>query len=198
MSGTPAVEFFFGAMSPYSWFAAERIEGLLPEAVWRPVLAGALFKARGRVSWGLTAEREAKLADCEARASAHGLGPIRWPDPWPTRDLLVARAMVLADRQGRLRPFALAAMRSAFRDGVDLGELDAVLQAGAAAGLDPGAVAAAVEDPAIKDALRAANQHALDRGVHGVPTVVIGDRVFWGDDHLEQAAAVSSRPPPAI
>ena len=48
--------FYFGAMSPYSWFAAERIGGLLPDAVWRPVYAGALFKASGRSTWGLGPE----------------------------------------------------------------------------------------------------------------------------------------------
>ncbi len=56
MPGPPL--FFFGAMSPYSWLAAERIGGLLPQARWRGVLAGALFKANGRVSWGLTERRD--------------------------------------------------------------------------------------------------------------------------------------------
>lgn len=79
--------FFFGAMSPYSWLAAERIERLLPQARWRGVLAGGLFKANGRVSWGLTERRMEGMAACEERASAHGLGPIRWPEPWPTSDL---------------------------------------------------------------------------------------------------------------
>jgi hypothetical protein len=74
-------------MSPYSWFAAERIGALLPDAQWRPVFAGGVFKACGRVSWGLTADREVKLADCEARARAQGLGAIHWPDPWPTNYL---------------------------------------------------------------------------------------------------------------
>jgi 2-hydroxychromene-2-carboxylate isomerase len=69
--------FFFGAMSPYSWFAAEPIDGLIPEARWIPVFAGALFRANGRGTWGLTERREAGLADCEARAAAHGLGPKR-------------------------------------------------------------------------------------------------------------------------
>ena len=55
-------------MSPYSWFAAERIGTLLPHADWRPVFAGGLFKAGGRESWGLTEQRAAGLADCEARA----------------------------------------------------------------------------------------------------------------------------------
>jgi 2-hydroxychromene-2-carboxylate isomerase len=40
-----------------------------------------------------------------------------------------------------------------------------------------------------KDRLRAATQEAYDRGVRGVPTVAIGDEVFWGDDRLDDAAA---------
>src|SRR5271165_4577608 len=90
--------FFFGAMSPYSWFAAERIDRVLSDARWRGVFAGAIFKASGRVSWGLTEHRRAGIADCEARARAHGLGPICWPEPWPTSDLLIARAMTFAER----------------------------------------------------------------------------------------------------
>jgi 2-hydroxychromene-2-carboxylate isomerase len=32
-------------------------------------------------------------------------------------------------------------------------------------------------------------QEAIDRGVIGVPTIAVGDQVFWGDDRLEEAAA---------
>jgi 2-hydroxychromene-2-carboxylate isomerase len=46
------MRFFFGAMSPYSWFAAERIDALVPDAEWRPVFAGGLFRAVGRTAWG--------------------------------------------------------------------------------------------------------------------------------------------------
>jgi 2-hydroxychromene-2-carboxylate isomerase len=181
-------DFYFGAMSPYSWFAAERIGGVVPDATWRPVFAGGLFKAAGRTSWGLTDEREAKLADCEVRAAAHGLGPIRWPEPWPTVDLAAARALVWAAERRDVRPFALELMRLAFREGADVGELDAVLEAARRAGLDPGEVAAAVAAPDVKAAAREATDAAVARGVIGVPTVAIGDRLFWGDDRLDEAA----------
>jgi 2-hydroxychromene-2-carboxylate isomerase len=180
--------FFFGAMSPYSWFAAERIGALIPSAEWRPVFAGGLFKAVGRTSWGLTGRRAAGIADCEARARAHGLGEIRWPDPWPTVDLIAGRAMLFAREQDRLRPFALEAMRLAFREGRDLGELATVLEAAARSGLDPEAVAAAVESPRLRTALREATDEAIARGAVGVPTVVVGSELFWGDDRLEEAA----------
>jgi 2-hydroxychromene-2-carboxylate isomerase len=185
----PQPLFYFGAMSPYSWFAAERIDALLPEARWQGVLAGGIFKANGRTSWGLTDARERGLADCEARASAYGLGPIRWPRPWPTSDLTVARAMVYADRQGRLKPYALAAMRLSFLEGVDLGELDAVLEAAGRAGLDASEMREAITSEEIKEGLRAATGEALDAGVFGVPTVLLGEELYWGDDTLERAVA---------
>jgi len=181
--------FFFGAMSPYSWFAAERIGRLIPDATWRPVFAGGLFKANGRSSWGLDHRRAAGLADCEARAAAYGLGRIRWPKPWPTNDVLVARAMVFAAGQDRLKRFALTAMRIAFLEAGDLGDHRVVQEVGERVGFEGDALARAVEQPEIKDAVRASNDHALSLGVFGVPTVAVGTGLFWGDDRLEHAAA---------
>jgi 2-hydroxychromene-2-carboxylate isomerase len=212
VSPSAAPVFYFGAMSPYSWFAAERIEQLLPAARWRGVLAGALFKQSGRVSWGLTQRRAGGIADCNARAAKHGLGPIEWPDPWPTSDLLVARAMAFCEhattqRQSGsatdalatsggagggddlLKAYGLAAMRLAFREGADLGELDAVLEAGRRAGLDEHELRDGIQDPAVKDTLRAVTDEALAAGVFGVPTVLLAKTQFWGDDRLEDAAA---------
>jgi 2-hydroxychromene-2-carboxylate isomerase len=185
----PAPLFYFAAMSPYSWLAAERIEEVIPQARWQGVLAGAVFKANDRVSWGLTADRDRGLADCQARAAVRGLGPIRWPDPWPTSDLLIARAMIHAQQRGALRAFALCAMRLAFLEGGDLGELGTVLEAGARSGLEPHRLESALADPAVKGELRARTDEALALGVFGVPTVAVGSRLFWGDDRLEDAAA---------
>lgn len=186
--------FFFGAMSPYSWFAAERIGGLLADAQWRGVFAGAVFKAADRVSWGLTEQRAAGIADCERRAAVLGLGPIRWPEPWPTSDLLLARAMAYAQSKKDLqKPFALEAMRLCFQEGRDLGELDSVLEAGRRAGIAAAELEAALADRSVKDALRAVTDDAIARGVFGVPTVALGTELFWGDDRLEDAAAAHLR-----
>jgi 2-hydroxychromene-2-carboxylate isomerase len=175
-------------MSPYSWIAAERIGGVLPQASWRPVLLLALFKEHKRTSWGLTDAREQSMAECEARAAARGLGAIRWPERWPTSDLLIARAMAYADMRGELQRFALCAMRLAFREGGDLAERDVVLEAARRAGLDPSDTDRALEDQAVKQALRDTTGDALAAGVFGVPSVVLGGEVFWGDDRLEDAA----------
>jgi len=187
VSAPPPI-FYFGAMSPYSWLAAERIEQLLPQARWRGVLAGVIFSAHGRTSWGLTDARAAGLADCEARAESYGLGPIRWPLQWPTSDLHAARAMLAAEQHGLLERFALAAMRMAFREGADLADRAAVLEAGTRVGLDSHELDLAMQAPALKQALRELNDEALAAGVIGVPSVLVGEELFWGDDRLEEAA----------
>jgi 2-hydroxychromene-2-carboxylate isomerase len=180
----PEVHFYIGAMSPYTWITAERIDELLPQAQWHGVLLQAIFRARERTSWGLTAEREQGIAESEQRAAAHGLGPIRWPDPWPTSDLLIARAMTHAEQLGRLREFALAAMRLEFLEGAVLSEPDAVREAATRSGLDADELQHAVRDPAVKDALRAHRRGARRGRVRSA----VGDR---------RRAAVLGRRPPA-
>jgi len=47
---------------------------------------------------------------------------------------------------------------------------------------------AALEDQQVKDELRSITGEATAVGVFGVPTVLVGDELFWGDDRLERAA----------
>jgi 2-hydroxychromene-2-carboxylate isomerase len=187
VSAEPPV-FYFGAMSPYSWLAAERIGELLPQARWQPLFLGGLFKAVGRHSWGLDEQREEQMRECEQRAVSYGLGAISWPEPWPTNDLYVARGMTFAATRGLLEQFALAAMRAAFLQGTDLGSPEAVLQVGGQLEIAPAELEAALADPAIKEELRAATEDAHTLGIIGVPTVAVEGQLFWGDDRLEEAA----------
>jgi 2-hydroxychromene-2-carboxylate isomerase len=87
--------------------------------------------------------------------------------------------------------FSLAAFRQAFAAGRDLTDRDNVAVAGAAAEIHPRALLAAVERDAIKAILRETTDRAGDAGVRGVPTVVVGGAVYWGDDRLEEAAAAA-------
>ena len=126
-------------------------------------------------------------------AEALGLGPIRWPEPWPTSDLLVARTMAYAGSRALLKPFALEAMRLCFLEGRDLGELENVLEAAGRVSIAAPHLEAALAEQTVKDSLRAVTEDAIARGVFGVPTVVLGTELFWGDDRLEDAAAAHLR-----
>jgi 2-hydroxychromene-2-carboxylate isomerase len=190
--------FYFDLGSPYAYLAAERVSGLFAEAgleqpEWHPVLLGGLFKRFGRGSWAETPARTAGLAEVERRAAAYGLAPIRWPDPFPGNTLTAMRTATYAKQAGRTVAFALAGFRQAFAAGRDLSDPDNVLIAAAACELHPTAVGKAVQTAAVKDALREATEAAGDAGVRGVPSLIVGGEVFWGDDRLEDAVAMAAR-----
>src|SRR5690242_258186 len=99
-----AVELYFDLGSPYAYLAVARAEDALGvRPVLRPVLLGAIFRARGFGSWAQTAQREQRVAEIEARAKRYGLPPMRWPHGWPLDGLTAMRACVWADEQGALR-----------------------------------------------------------------------------------------------
>lgn len=184
--------FYFDLGSPYAYLTAERIEGELgADVLWQPVSLGAIFKATGRSSWavGDPEQRARGIGEVERRAQAYGLPPLRWPEPWPSNYLFAMRAATFAFRAGCGHEFTLRAFRDAFARGRDLAVPENVLSAVADAGMDPAVVAAATADPDVKLALRSATDAALARGVHGVPTVAVGEELFWGDDRLLDAVA---------
>ena len=102
------------------------------------------------------------------------------------------RVATFAKRSGRAVAFALAAFRQAFAAGRDLTDPENVLIAAAACELHPRAVTKAVETESVKRELRQATDAAGDLGVRGVPSVLVGGRVFWGDDRLEEAARAAA------
>jgi 2-hydroxychromene-2-carboxylate isomerase len=184
---------YFDLGSPFVYLAVERLDRFdFGEVAWRPVSLGALFKATGRSSWGLSNGREAGMAEIEARARAYGLPPIRWPEGWPSNYLQANRACIVAEEQGRVEPFVRAALRVAFVDGGDLGQEDAWVEAARQVDLDPAQVVGRVAESEVKLRLREYTERAHGAGVTGVPTLRVGERLFWGDDQVEAAAAAAA------
>jgi 2-hydroxychromene-2-carboxylate isomerase len=184
--------FYYDFNSPYAYLAAHRVDDVLPtRPEWTPIAFGALIRQIGKVPWSLQpgAERDRRLRECEERAAALGL-PLRWPAGWPDRNysILVLRAALVAAEHDRLREFSQAAFRRGLGEGGDLRDLDTVLVCATDAGVDPDAVARGVEQPEVKQRLRDATDAAIARGVTRVPTVAVGDELFWGDDRLKDAA----------
>ena len=104
--------------------------------------------------------------------------------------------MTYADSRGLLHEYALAAMRAAFREGADLERREVLLRVAAAVGIPAAELEAALEDPDVKAQLRATTDGAHELGVIGVPTVAVGEQLFWGDDRLEEAARAAGGAPP--
>jgi 2-hydroxychromene-2-carboxylate isomerase len=195
----PAAVFFYDFSSPYSYLAAERISGLFAEAgaeqpEWRPISFGHLLKHSGRRPWSFEQDRSVDFDEIQRRADERGLPKLVYPDGWPRDSYSITpmRAATYAKESGRVVSFSLAAFRQQFAGGKDLSDVDNVLIAAAACELHPNAVLKGIETASVKEKLKLATEQAIELGVEGVPTVAVGERLFWGDDRLDQAVAAAS------
>ncbi len=185
-----APAFYFDFAFPDAYLAAERILALMPVATeWLPVL-GAQFGAAD----GTAPER------VEARAAERGLQRFVWPEPFPFDSELAMRAATYARGIGRVVAFSLAAFRQCYAGGRSLESVDNVVIAASACEMHPAAVIKGCDLRSTRSSLAAVTSLAAERGVHTLPAVYVPatagvpERVYHGDDELEQAAqALSAR-----
>jgi 2-hydroxychromene-2-carboxylate isomerase len=158
-------------------------------AEWQPVLARELPGADTFTAFRCEQEQEVFRAELARRAQRLGLQPLRWPDPCPFDSALAMRVATYAKSIGRVVPFAQAAFRQAFAGGRSLADPDNVLIAAAACEMHPAAVLRGAELRSVAEQLAAGTAAASAAGVSDVPAVVVGERVFVGEDAPERAAA---------
>ncbi len=183
-------ELYFDLGSPYAYLALERAESVLGRPVTLvPVLVGAIFGWRRRGSWALTGERAAGMAEIERRAAEYGLPPMNWPRDWPANALGAMRCATWAARQRRLPEFAQLVGQRQWTQAADIADLDVLAACAGEAGLDATAMLEAIRAPELKEQLRATTERAWQAGVQGVPTLRVGEQLFFGDDRLEEAQA---------
>jgi 2-hydroxychromene-2-carboxylate isomerase len=197
LEGSPI--FYYDFSSPYGYLAAMRVDDVLPvRPEWRPIAFGVIVRRIGKRPWSFADDRQANFDAIARRAAQRGLSDVRYPDGWPveTYSLAPLRAALVAsdDGQDRVRAASRELYRSAFVDGQHLADIETVLDAVERAGMDREAVRQAIETVEVKERLRAQTDAALERGVTGVPTIEIGEKLYWGDDRLEEAAAALGDP----
>src|SRR4051794_36200652 len=101
--------------------------------------------------------------------------------------LAAMRAAIWAREQGALAPFAHAALRRHFGAGEDISSLEALAGIASSVGLAGHALPDAIRSDAIKERLKEATAAAWDAGVRGIPTLIAGGAVLYGDDQLAKA-----------
>lgn len=90
-----------------------------------------------------------------------------------------------AQDEGAALPFALGIFAARWTQRRDPAADDAIADAARAAGLDPGRLVGAADDPRVRARVEADLRRAGESGLFGVPTFLWGDARFWGNDRLD-------------
>lgn len=196
---TEQIDFYFDFASPYGYFAAREIEELAARqgatVNWRPILLGAVFKVTGALP-NLAAPLRGDYLRHDVDRIARMLGiPLVIPPSAPARSVAAARLFYHLDATDPTlaKDYALAVFDAHWLRGRDIGPAEVAVALAGSLGVDEAKAAAALENTAVKDRLRAETDHAVERGVFGSPFLFVDDQRFWGWDRLPMLEAWLAR-----
>ncbi len=181
--------FDFGSTASYlAWTQIPNIEAATgAKAIFKPMLLGGVFQATGNQSPVNIPAKGAYLFEDFARfAKRYGVPFIRNPH-FPINTLLFMRGAIALQMKGdaRFMEYCRAVFKAIWVDSLNMNDPATAAQALTRAGFDAQALVALASEQATKDALKAATQAAVDRGVFGAPTFFVGDKMFWGQDRID-------------
>ena len=183
------ITFYLDFISPYAYLAFEQLpqslQGLSYAVDYQPVLFAGLLKHHGQLGPAeIPGKRDWTYRQVLWQAHRHGI-PLQLPAAHPFNPLPLLRLAVACGEGGRINRYvAETVLRHVWRGG--------------AAADDPARLATLAQelaprrDPAgeaVKAELKANTDDAIARGVFGVPTFAVDDKLFWGFDALPMLRA---------
>ena len=179
MNSVASAEWFFDFVSPFAYLQLEQFDRL-PASLTvepRPVVLGALLAHCGQKAPAeIPTKRVFTYRYILFRARELGI-TLRMPPSHPFHPIKPLR---LAIAMGGSLDVVRRIFRHIWREGHDVASPEGFLALCEAMDYPEGVVA--VEDQAVKDALRRFTDRAIALGVFGTPTFALDGELFWGED----------------
>lgn len=188
------IEYFLYPLSPYAYLAGDGLETLAARhgarVVYRPVQLMRIFAEVGTppLKDRHPSRRQYRLRDIARVAEAAGL-PLKSEPMYLAANPVPASAAIISAQKaadggagGDVGALVRGFLGAVWAEGRDIADDEVVRDVLGAAGFDPGladrGMLSAVET------LERTTEEAIRRGVFGVPSYMVGDELFWGQDRL--------------
>jgi 2-hydroxychromene-2-carboxylate isomerase len=178
------ISWVFDLISPYSYLGLKQLPLLTAgtELEFVPVLFGGLLSHHGQLGNAeIDSKRRFTYRFVVWRARKMGV-ILKMPPAHPFNPLSALRLVIAAGSDRRAVETAFDFVWGQGRDVADPAVLADLARALGIADLQ-----AALNDPSVKQTLRNNTDWAIERGVFGVPTFVVGTELFWGHDAFDMA-----------
>jgi 2-hydroxychromene-2-carboxylate isomerase len=196
------LEFFFDCSSPWTYLAFSRVHDVIKRTgavvEWKPILVGGVFNAVNQDVYERRANPDPRKGKYYAKDLADwarfaGL-KIGRPPVFPVNSVKAMRGALIALDDGKLVPYATAVFQAYWGDLLDISQTDILGPVAAGVGYEPASFLKRIEEPALKDRLRANTDELIARGGFGSPTMFVdGDDMYFGNDRLPLLEAALAR-----
>ncbi len=187
------LDFYFDYVSHNAYLAWTQLPRLarrhgIPLSL-HPVVFGAMLKANGQLGPAEIPPKSLWMLRDVLRKAARLDIPIAPPAAHPFNSLLALRATCSPLAEARRDALVGALFDAVWVESRDVSDPAVVADVASRVGLSGDALVADANREDTKRRLRAGTDAAIAAGVFGVPSMCVGDALFWGFDDLEALEA---------
>ena len=182
-----AINFYFDFISPYSYFAHQKIKGIKDVNFnYKPILLGGLHNLQGITAPAfIEAKLKHMISDCDL-ISKKDKTIFIWNSKFPINSLNIMRGYLFISNE--VKNLYLNEIFDAYwKDNLDTSNEEILKSILEKCKINSKDFFDGIKEPKIKDELKTVTQAAHDREIFGAPTFVVNNKIFWGQDRLEFA-----------
>ena len=187
---TKEIDFYFDFISPYSYLAHKKIQILKKEKninfIYKPILVGGLHNLQGITAPAfIKSKLKHMISDCNLIAKKDKSNFI-WNSKFPINSLNILRGYLFINDESK-GLYLNTIFDAYWKDDLDTSNkkiLEILLEK---CKINLNEFFDGIKDPKIKDKLIDITQEAHNKEIFGVPSFVVNNKIFWGQDRLEFA-----------
>ena len=182
-------EFYFDFASPYAFLAHKKIRKIEKENLikieYMPILLGALFKLTGiKANIDIPIKGKYMVKDCKLWAEKYNI-EFKFNSHFPIITLDLMRCVLVAEKKNFDQNFVNKFFDAIWKDGLNLNDKIIVDKLLRNLDINPETFLMESIEPSIKDELKNRTDAAYNKGIFGVPSFIVNNKIFWGQDRLE-------------
>jgi len=185
-----SIDFYFDFISPYSYLAHKKIKSLKEKKNitfnYKPILVGGLHNLQGITAPAFIKPKlKHMISDCDLIAKKNKSTFI-WNSKFPINSLNILRGYLFINDE--TKDLYLNVIFDAYwKDDLDTSNEKILETLIKKCKINSNDFFDGIKDPKIKDKLKDLTQEAHDNEIFGVPSFIVNNKIFWGQDRLEFA-----------
>lgn len=184
------IDYYLFSLSPFTYFGGLELEEIAARhgatITYKPFALMEVFGATGGTAPKDRHEsrKSYRLQELARIAKMRNMSINIHPAHWPTNPVPASTAIIAAQEAGGgdVGKLSFALLRAVWAEEKNIAEEDVIRACLTEAGFDPDIAASALFSGV--DTFERNTKEAIDRGVFGAPSYVVGDEIFFGQDRL--------------